>query len=162
MYFNFINMETLFNQIQQLICDGLPWLNGNADEDYGQLDMLYKDDEDSDTYPITFPLVLIDIPETQWTSLGGAFGKVQTGTTSISVKLVLDCYHDTHYTSGTASKAEERADMVHDLHSLLQSQMLSGNTSPLDRKTSRCQTMVHGIKVYELVYECRTVDKVTP
>lgn len=153
-------METLFNQIQKLICDGLSWLNGNADEDYGQLDMLYKDDEDSDTYPLTFPLVLIDIPETNWTTLGGAFGRVQTGITNISVKLVLDCYHDTHYTSGTADKAEVRAGLVKELHDLLQSHMLTGTSSPLDRKISRSQTLVHGIKVYELVYECKTIDKV--
>lgn len=155
-------METLFNQIQQLISDGLPWLNGNVDEDYGQLDMLYRDDEDSDTYPLTFPLVLIDIPETQWTTLGGAYGKVQSGNSNINVKLILDCYHDTHYTSGTSSKAEERAAMVHELHSLLQSYMLAGASSPLDRKNSRNQTMPHGIKVYELVYECRIIDTITP
>lgn len=88
-------METLFNQIQQLVADKIEWLDRNVDEDYGQLDMLYRDDEDSDTYPLTFPLVLIDIPETSWTTMGGAFSKVQSGTVTVNVKLAMDCYGST-------------------------------------------------------------------
>ena len=145
-------METLFNQIQQLVADKIEWLDRNVDEDYGQLEMLYRDDEDSDTYPLTFPLVLIDIPETSWTTMGGAFSKVQSGTGNVN---------DTHFTSGTADKAQERADKVHELHSLLQGWMPMHSSSPLDRKTSRSQTMTKGIKVYELNYECRMIDDAT-
>lgn len=151
-------METLFNQIQTRLAENIDWLNENVDEDYGQLEMLYRDDEDSDTYPLTFPLVLIDLPETRWTTFGGTFGKVQSGTQTVSVRLALDCYDDTHYTSGTADKAAERAALVHELHSLLQGWMPEGNSSPLNRTGSRSQTMVKGIKVYELTYECKVVE----
>ena len=154
-------METLFNQIQQLVADKIEWLDRNVDEDYGQLEMLYRDDEDSDTYPLTFPLVLIDIPETSWTTMGGTFSKVQSGTVTVNVKLAMDCYDDMHFTSGTADKAQERADKVHELHSLLQGWMPMHSSSPLDRKTSRSQTMTKGIKVYELNYECRMIDDAT-
>ena len=142
-------METLFNQIQQLVADKIEWLDRNVDEDYGQLEMLYRDDEDSDTYPLTFP------------TMGGAFGKVQSGTVTVNVKLAIDCYDDTHFTGGTAGKAQERADKVHELHSLLQGWMPVKAASPLDRKTSRSRTMTRGIKVYELNYECRMIDDAT-
>lgn len=48
-------METLFNDIQKRIADNIAWLNKQVDEDYGQLDMLYRDDGDSETYPMVFP-----------------------------------------------------------------------------------------------------------
>ncbi len=72
-------METLFNQIQEWIAEGISWLGGNIDEDYGQLDMLYRDDEDSDTYPLTFPLVLVDLPEARWDTFGGGVGQGAEG-----------------------------------------------------------------------------------
>lgn len=154
-------METLFNQIQIRLAENIGWLNGKVDEDYGQLEMLYRDDEDSDTYPLTFPLVLIELPETRWTTFGGAFGKVQGGVQTVSVRLALDCYDDTHYASGTAGHAEERAAMVHELHSLLQGWMPEGGSSPLNRTGSRSQTLTKGIKVYELTYECKVVEDAT-
>ena len=93
--------------------------------------------------------------------MGGAFGKVQSGTVTVNVKLAMDCYDDTHFTGGTAGKAQERADKVHELHSLLQGWMPMHSSSPLDRKTSRSRTMTRGIKVYELNYECRMIDDAT-
>ena len=154
-------METLFNQIQEWIAEGISWLGGNIDEDYGQLDMLYRDDEDSDTYPLTFPLVLVDLPEARWDTFGGALGKVQKGSLTVRVRLALDCYDDTHYTSTTAGRAEERAAMVHELHSLLQGRMPEGGTSPLNRTASRMRTMARGIKVYEQEYECHVWEDAT-
>ena len=65
-------METLFNDIQKRIADNIAWLNKQVDEDYGQLDMLYRDDGDSETYPMVFPMVLVDTPEVEWQTLGGA------------------------------------------------------------------------------------------
>lgn len=155
-------METLFNQIQTILAENLEWLDAkNVDEDYNQLEMLYKDDEDSDTYPLTFPLVLIEIPETRWETLGGAYGKVQTGTVTVNVKLAIDCYDDTHYTSGTAEKISERADKVNQIHKLLQSYMPEGGSLPLNRVSSNNQTLTHGIKVYLQTYQCRVIHDVS-
>lgn len=100
-------METLFNDIQKRIADNIEWLHDQVDEDYGQLDMLYRQDEDSETYPMVYPMVLIDTPEVQWQTLGGVGGIMQKGTVNVIVKLAIDCYDDTHYTSGTAEKAAE-------------------------------------------------------
>lgn len=47
--------ETLFGDIQSRIAEKIDWLNGQVDEDYGQLEMLYREDADSETYPLTFP-----------------------------------------------------------------------------------------------------------
>lgn len=151
-------METLFNQIQTRLAENLQWLDKNVDEDYNQLEMLYKDDEDSDTYPLTFPMVLIEIPETKWETLGGAYGKMQSGTVTVNVKLAVDCYDDTHYTSGTADKVSDRAAMVQDIHKLLQVFMPEGGTSPLNRISSTNQTLTRGIKVYEMTYQCRVMN----
>lgn len=63
-------METLFNDIQKRIAGNIEWLRGQVDEDYGQLDMLYRQDEDSETYPMVYPMVLVDTPEVQWQTLG--------------------------------------------------------------------------------------------
>lgn len=82
------------------------------DEDYGQLEMLYREDADSETYPLTFPLVLIDASTCTWTTLGGVGASIQNGICKVVVKLAIDCYDDTHYTSGTAGKAQERIQRV--------------------------------------------------
>ena len=61
--------ETLFGDIQSRIAEKIDWLNGQVDEDYGQLEMLYREDADSETYPLTFPLVLIDASTCTLTTL---------------------------------------------------------------------------------------------
>ena len=83
-------METLFNDIQKRIADNIEWLHGQVDEDYGQLDMLYRQDENSETYPMVYPMVLIDTPEVQWQTLGGVGGIMQKGTVNVIVKLAID------------------------------------------------------------------------
>ena len=42
---------------------------GTVDEDYGQLEML--DQEDRDSYPLVFPAVLVDAPDTLWSNIAG-------------------------------------------------------------------------------------------
>ncbi len=49
-------MESLLYQLINHIKDGMPSLS-LVDEDYGQLEAIDK--EDMDTYPVTFPCVLI-------------------------------------------------------------------------------------------------------
>lgn len=57
-------MEKLFNILQRVIAEGMPELR-LTDEDYGQLEM------QEDRYPVTFPCVLLAVPEVAWTELAG-------------------------------------------------------------------------------------------
>ena len=54
-------MEQLFYSIQQHIATNMSVLS-TIDEDYGQLQT------DEDTYPVTFPCVLINAEQTDWES----------------------------------------------------------------------------------------------
>ena len=123
-----------------------------VDEDYGQLEAIDK--EDMQTYPVTFPCVLIDMPETEWSNLSG---KSQKGKTKVNVRLVIDCYDDTHYGSGTMEAMHGRTEMVRDLHRFLQCYRPDGD-GELIREKSRFYTWSHGIKVYEMLYSVSVSD----
>ena len=146
-------MEQLFNDIQKRIADNFPQLS-LIDEDYGQLEAI---ETAEDTYPVTFPCVLISIPEVIWEQLGGPS---QRGTASITIRLAIDCYHDTHHGSGTEDKAVERKAFATDIHRKLQC-FRSGNDTPLIRKKSSDYSRPHGIKVYETTYQCVINDTLT-
>lgn len=136
-------MEQLFNEIQRVAAEGMPQLL-LVDEDYGQLETA------EETYPVTFPCVLINIRDIEWTSI---VGDSQRGTATIGVKLCLDCYDDTHYTSGTAHKVAERVGQFRTLNGLISNLRIEGFTS-LVRKSSRWYSLPGNIKVYESLYEC--------
>ena len=68
-------MEQLFYSIQQHIAANMPVLS-TIDEDYGQLQT------DEDTYPVTFPCVLINAEQTDWESLSGG---VQRGKCTVVI-----------------------------------------------------------------------------
>lgn len=99
-------MEHLLHKLASHIKESMPSLS-LVDEDYGQLEALDKDN--IDMYPLTFPAVLIDAPECDWS---GIAGKSQKGTAKVGVKLIIDCYDDTHYASGTTDAILARAGMV--------------------------------------------------
>jgi len=143
-------MEQLFNDIQKRIADNFSELS-LIDEDYGQLEAI---ETEEDTYPVTFPCVLISIPEVNWEQLGGAS---QRGTASITVRLAIDCYDDTHLGSGTENKAADRKEFATSIHRKLQC-FRSGDSSPLIRKKSSDYSRPHGIKVYETLYQCVVND----
>lgn len=138
-------MEYLISDLIQLIASAMPGLSV-VDEDYGQLENL--DDQATDMYQLTFPAVLIETPETVWTDTadGG-----QKGTCTLRVRLLIDCYHDTHATSGTTDRADSRNELLHRLHGLLQGYRPVGDGA-LMRTRSRFYTFNHGIKVYEATY----------
>lgn len=135
-------MEQIFLQILQQIAQQLPQLS-LVDEDYGQLETA------DDTYPVTFPCVLVGNVETDWDDLG--YG-AQKGTTSITVRLVVDCYDDTHLGSGTENKIAERLALAGDLYRALQGFVCDPNMGPLERIKSRDYTIANNIKVYEQIY----------
>lgn len=144
-------MEELFNDIQQHIADGMPVLS-LVDENYGQLQT------DEDTYPVTFPCVLIDAPVIEWENLNN---RSQNGRCTITVTLAIDCYDDTHFGSGTEGKVAERQRLASELNGLLHLQKPQGATGPMIRKKSRNYNLPGGVKAYEMVYEVMVIDTVS-
>ena len=144
-------MEEILYRLILHIKEGMPSLS-MVDEDYGQLEAIDKDEVQ--TYPVTFPAVLIDAPETDWSNLSL---KSQKGKIRIVVRLIIDCYDDTHAGSDTEDRILERAGMVGELHRLLQC------FRPLDdgemiREKSRFYTWSHGIKIYETEYSVSATE----
>jgi hypothetical protein len=148
-------MEKLLQDLINLFGQLMPELR-TVDEDYGQLEMLNQ--ENRDTYPLTFPAVLIDAPECSWTNIKGLS---QIGQATIRARLILDCYDDTHYGSTTTEKIAERAAMRSQVHQLLQGHRIDG-FGPLIRSGSRFFTWDHAIKVYEQTYSCEVTEIIEP
>lgn len=140
-------MEKLLQDLINLFGAQMPELS-TIDEDYGQLEMI--DQESRDTYPLTYPAVLIDAPDTQWSNIAGLS---QKGDATIRARLIIDCYDDTHYGSTTTDRIEERAALRRKVHKLLQGYRVD-EESTLIRTSSRFYTWNHGIKVYEQTYTC--------
>lgn len=125
-----------------------------VDEDYGQLENL--EDDNRDMYPITFPAVLIENTETEWSNLSG---RSQKGDALFRVRLIIDCYDDTHAECGTQYAVEEREDMRSRLHTILQG-LRPVDDGVLIRKRSKFFTWYHGIKVYEMTYACVVTETI--
>jgi hypothetical protein len=146
-------MEVIYNSIATRITEKLDHIR-TIDEDYGQLEAL---DNDRDMYPLTFPAILIDIPSTEWSN---ERGKNQVGTAQVRVKLIIDCYDDTHVGSTPAAKINERAALVDSLYVALQGFRPLGD-GELIRTNSRFYSFNHGIKVYETTFSLRTKALIT-
>lgn len=146
-------MESLLVNILQHISSSIPRLR-TVDEDYGQLEAI--DDNSKDMYPLTFPAVLIEAPNTSWSNLGE---DAQVGECSLRVRLIIDCYDDTHNGSHTISRILEREELRRELHKLLQG-FRPENKGALVRTESKFFTWNHGIKVYEASYTCRVEESV--
>lgn len=140
-------MESILANTIAHIARELPWAR-TVDEDYGQLEAL--DNEQLDMYPLTFPAILIDLPGTEWTDTGDI---AQRGTCEVRVRLILDCYDDTHAGSQTTDRIMQREEKRKALHALLQG-FRPSNEGALIRTRSRFFTFNHGIKVYEETYTC--------
>lgn len=125
-----------------------------VDEDYGQLENL--EDDNRDMYPITFPAVLIENTETEWSNLSG---RSQKGDALFRVRLIIDCYDDTHAECGTQYAVEEREDMRSRLHTILHG-FRPVDDGVLIRKRSKFFTWYHGIKVYEMTYACVVTETI--
>ena len=148
-------MEKLLQDLINLFGREMPELS-TIDEDYGQLEMI--DQQDRDTYPLTYPALLLDAPDTQWSNIEGLS---QKGEATVRARLILDCYDDTHYGSTTTDRIAERAAMREKVHKLLQGYRVDEH-STLIRTTSRFYTFNHGIKVYEQTYTCVVTELLEP
>ncbi len=146
-------MESLVCKLSTHIAEHLPQLS-LVDEDYGQVESL--DTEDKDMYPLTFPCVLIDAPSTEWSNVSDL---EQKGESTLRIKLIIDCYDDTHHQSTTTAAIQEREQLRHALHSLLQGYR-ADEQGALIRTSSRFYTANHGIKVYEQTYTCAVSESV--
>ena len=144
-------MESILANTIAHIARELPWAR-TVDEDYGQLEAL--DNEQLDMYPLTFPAILIDLPGTDWTDTGDI---AQRGSCEVRVRLILDCYDDTHAGSQTTDRIMQREEKRKALHALLQGYRPSGEGA-LIRTRSRFFTFNHGIKVYEETYTCALAE----
>ena len=144
-------MESILANTIAHIARELPWAR-TVDEDYGQLEAL--DNENLDMYPLTYPAILIDLPGTDWTDTGDL---TQRGTCEVRVRLILDCYDDTHAGSQTTERIMQREEKRKALHALLQGYRPSGEGA-LIRTRSRFFTFNHGIKVYEATYTCAIAE----
>ena len=140
-------MESILVNLIDRLTRELPWVR-TIDEDYGQLEAL--DDENIDMYPLTFPAILIDLPGTDWSDSGDW---TQHGPCQVRVRLILDCYDDTHGGSNTVDQIMQREDKRKALHTLLQGYR-ANDKGALIRTRSKFFTFNHGIKVYEENYTC--------
>lgn len=151
-------MEHLLYHLTQHIAQSVPSLS-LVDEDYGQLENL--DQTDRDMYPITFPCVLVELTEAQWSNIKG---NSQKGDVRFRVRLIVDCYDDTHIGSTTSFAILERDDLRRSVDACLQGHHLrdeqaSGN---ICRERSTYFTTNHGIKVYETHYSLTLSEDFAP
>lgn len=76
----------------------------------------------------------------------------QAGEITLTVRLGIDCYHDTHIGSGTTGRIKERMEMAGKLYRTLQNFQFCRNMDELVRVKSRDYTLPGNIKVYEFVF----------
>ena len=141
-------MEEIFTSILKLINDEMPELS-LVDEDYGQLETA------EDTYPVTFPCALIGNMEADWEEIGMG---TQKGMVTLTARLAIDCYDDTHIGSGTTAKVAERLQMANRLYTTLQCSCHSDNMGAMFRTKTRCYSLPGMIKVYEYVFQFELHD----
>ena len=144
-------MEKLLVNLIEHISKNMPQIS-LIDEDYGQLEAL--DNEAKDMYPLTYPAVLIDINSCQWKNLSEF---TQEGIANIRIRLIIDCYDDTHYHSNTTDRIYHREEIRKALHRAIQG-FRPLNDGSMIRTESQFFTFNHGIKVYESSYTCRVYE----
>lgn len=147
--------------MEQILTEIIDHLEENAldlglsyiDENFGQLEAI---DNEEDTYPLTFPAVLVELQNIQWEHTNGLR---QDGTATIVVQLLIDCYDDTHAYSNQRHKVEERERLNRSVTTHLHGLRILDNTSTLTRISSNSYNASHLIKVYETTYTAKVWEK---
>lgn len=145
-------METLFNDLQKHLADNFGERITLIDEDYGQLEALQSGE---DQYPVTFPCILIGLPQVDWRNLKPG---IQQGTVSLTVRLAFDCYDDTHYSSTQEGHTTLRMGMSKELNTYIHGWKFEGSSSPMQRTTTMQTTYPGGIKVYSHTYTAKVEE----
>lgn len=117
------------------------------DEDTSQLSV------ESDSYPVTFPAVLIGLEQADWTNTKQF---CQRGRVNIRVTLCVDCYDDTHYGQSQQDRISERLALWSKVDTALHGFCVCG--SPLIRTQTQTATTESGIKMYSSVYVLSVED----
>ena len=125
-----------------------------VDEDFGQLEAI--DEEGKDTYPLTYPAVLCEVQGVNWSHTDRL---QQEGSATIAVRLLIDCYDDTHINSTTIGRILERSQLNRNLTETLHGMRILGNSASLTRISSSSYNGPHLIKVYETVYTAKVWER---
>ncbi len=144
-------MDEILINIMERIAAKMPELS-MLDEDYGQLEMSAEDD----SYPVTFPCVLVGNIEADWRDQGLG---CQKGAALVTVRLAIDWYDDTHYSSGTYDRVRERRQSDLRLYKALNRFKSAQCATPLVRVKSRDYTLPGFIKVFETTFSFTINDR---
>lgn len=140
-------MEQLLLLLLQHISANFPNLSLVA-EDCGQLET------QEDTYPVTFPCVLVGNTDIDWEDLDDDPENGQSGKATITLRLAIDCYDDVHIGSTQEYTIYERQQLASSIHEAIQGITFDEcpDVWPLSRAKSRDYTLPGNIKVYETIY----------
>ena len=120
------------------------------DEDYGQLET------DEDTYPVTFPCLLVGNMAVDWTD---TTARCQKGNALFTVRLACDCYHDTYIGSSQEDMMAERQAMAQRVYKSLQGFQPTDDTGRIYRRKTVQFAIRGGIKVYETTFALSLHDE---
>lgn len=141
-------MEEIYLAVIEAISEQIPELS-LVDEDYGQLET------EEDTYPVTFPCLLVGNLAADWNDIG--MGS-QKGTVSFITRLAIDCYDDTHIGSGTTEAMRQRMQLANRVYTTLQCFCPVDGMGPIIRIKSRDYSLPGGVKVYENMFQFEMDD----
>lgn len=145
-------MENLFEDLQGHLAANFGERVTLIDEDYGQLEALQNGE---DQYPVTFPCILIGLPQVEWRDLKP---NLQQGTASLTVRLAFDCYDDTHYGSTQENQATARIAMAKEMNQYIHGWSFGEGGSVMRRTSSMNSTYPGGIKVYSHTYTTKVEE----
>ncbi len=140
-------MEKLISCIASTLENEIPSLW--VDIECGQVDTI------EDAYPFTTPAVWIDVSNIDWidTSRG-----VQHGVATITLRIALDIYQDTH--TGAPQRAEHlRAwDIINRIHHVMARHVSGEQFNNLSRIRTSVERRTDGLKVFNMAYRCDITD----
>lgn len=134
-------MEQIIINIMRHLAEDMPDIS-LIDEDYGQLET------DEDTYPVTFPCLLVGNLNIDWSDTKSG----QRGVAIFTVRLACDCYHDTYIGSSQEDKVIERQTLARRVDNSLQGFCPSEHSGKIYRRKSAQFAIRGGIKVYETTF----------